>query len=286
MTSHAHGRDNLIFTRAFADNEYGTYEVAVLKAALKATQEYGEISLSPHPNPMSQSRQLFTLLNGDADVMWSVTDRSREQKLLPIRLPLLKGYAGYRVFIINPARQNDFSQISDVHTLKSMSLVQGADWPDLAVLKSNGFDVFSEDWSLWFHSMYSMVDKQLVDGFPRNIIEVHRDMARHPDKKVAIEKRHLLSYPNYEFFFVHPDNIALANRLRVGLIRLLESGELASLFNQFEWHKTASEIANSPDRVVHTLRNPSIPYTLSYAQWDKYTKAAIHALKQELETNP
>lgn len=282
----AYARNNLVFTRAFADSEYGTYEVAVLKAVLQATKDYGEVSLTPHPQPMSQSRQLATLLKGEADIMWSVTDSSREKKLLPVKLPLLMGYAGYRVLVINPLRQKAFSRITDVDSLKSMSLVQGADWPDLEVLKSNGFNVFAEDWSLWFHSMFSMIDKQLVDGFPRNIIEVHRDMARHQDKNVAIENHHLLSYPNYEYFFVHPDNIALANRLRVGLIRLLESGELAKLFNQFEWHKAASEIVNSPDRVVHTLQNPYIPYSLSYAQWSSYTEAAIDALKQELESNP
>lgn len=86
--------DELVYARAFADGNYGSYHVAVLNAALKATQEYGETGLVPHPHPMSQSRQQVSVLKGDADIMWSVTNNDREQRLLPIKLPLLKALLG------------------------------------------------------------------------------------------------------------------------------------------------------------------------------------------------
>ena len=271
--------DELVYARAFADGNYGSYHVAVLNAALEATQEYGEAVLVPHPHPMSQSRQQVSVLKGDADIMWSVTNNDREQRLLPIKLPLLKGYSGYRVLVINPAEQDKFiHQATEV--LKKVTMVQGADWPDLDVLKANGYNVSGEDWSLWFHSMYSMVDKGLVDAFPRNIIEAHRDLARHTDKAITLEKHHLLLYPNYEYFFVKPGNVDLADRIRVGLIRLLKSGELETIFNQFDTHHKAQRIADGQTRKRHKLTNPSLNYTLPYARWDKQTKLAINALKQ------
>ena len=283
--SKANETDEIIYTRAFADSDYGHYHVAVLQAALNATSEFGTTSIAPHPHPMSQSRQLVSLINGDADIMWSVTNLTREQKLIPIKLPLLKGYAGHRVLVVSPARQPDFHHQLDINKLKSMTLVQGVDWPDLEILEHNGFTVSGEDWSLWFQSMYSMVEKNLVDGFPRNVIEVHRDLARHSDKVIALEKNHILQYPSYEYFFVSPQNAALANRLRVGLIRLLENGELSALFEAQEGHKEAASIVESPSRTTHALKNPSIPYTLDYAQWDKHASSAIKALLKETNSN-
>ena len=283
--SQANETDEIIYTRAFADSAYGYYHVSVLQAALNATPEFGTTSIAPHPHPMSQSRQLASLVKGDADVMWSVTNQTREQKLIPIKLPLLKGFSGHRVLVISPERQSDFHPQLDVNKLKSMTLVQGVDWPDLDILEHNGFTVSGEDWSLWFQSMYFMVEKNLVDGFPRNVIEVHRDLARHSDKAIALEKNHILQYPSYEYFFVSPQNTALAKRLRVGLIRLLENGELSALFEAQEGHKRAASIVNSPSRTTHTLKNPAIPYVLNYAQWDKDASSAIKALRDETNSN-
>lgn len=281
IISQAKEADEIVYTRAFSDNDYGHYHIAVLQAALDITAEYGTTALTPHPHPMSQSRQMVSLHKGEADVMWSVTNRTREQNLIPIRFPLLKGYAGYRVLIIAPQKQRDLPPTLSDSQLKALSFVQGMDWPDLDVLKSNGYNAYGEDWSVWFSTMYSMVEKHLVDGFPRNIIEVHRDLARHSDKAIVLEQNHLLIYPNYEFFFVSPKKPNLAKRLRTGLIRLLESGQLNRFFNEFSWHQAANQLVDAGNREVHYLDNPSIPYMLDYARWDKYPQSAIEALKYE-----
>ena len=273
---------SIVFTRAFADNDYGNYHVAVLQAALNATPDLGTTTLVPHPQPMSQSRQLVSLINGEADVMWSATSQVREKQLIPIRLPLLKGFAGFRVFVINPDKQDSFNYSIDSSTLKTRTLVQGSDWPDLTVLSSNGYNIEGEDWSLWFNSMYSLVEKNLVDAFPRNIIEVHRELSRHSDKHVSLEQYHLLNYPNYEYFFVSPNNQALANRLKIGLIRILENGELNNIFNYFDYHEEAGKLVDSGTRRIHYLDNPNIPYRINYARWDKHPQLAIEALRKEL----
>lgn len=274
--------DSVVYTRDFAESEYGGYYVSVLQAALDATSSFGTTTLEPHPQPMNQNRQLVSLIKGDGDVMWSVTNRDREQKLIPIKLPLLKGYAGYRVLVINPNNQNEFNYEISSATLKTRTFVQGLNWPDLDVLKLNGFSVEGEDWSLWFNSMYSMVERELVDAFPRNIIEVHRDLSRHVDRNLAIEQHHLMIYPNYEYFFVSPSKPELANRLRTGLIILLENGKLQELFTQYQWHKKAESLANSKARKKHYLNNPTIPYKLDYVQWDEDTAQAINALKKDI----
>ena len=274
--------EELVYTRAFADDDYGSYHVAVLNAVLVATKEFGDVTLVPHPHPMTQSRQKLTLLTGEADVMWSVTNQSREQKLIPIKLPLLKGFAGLRVLVIHPSRQGEFSKEVDSSALQTLTMVQGSDWPDKHVLIENGYNVEGEEWSLWFNSMYSMVSRQLVDAFPRNIVEVHRDLNRHQDMQLSLERFHLLTYPSYEYFFVSPNAPDLANRLRLGLIRILENGELGRIFDSYEVHKKAEMLADTQNRRVHELGNPAVPYKLNYARWDKHKALAIQALKKEM----
>ncbi|RUP81310.1 hypothetical protein C7Y69_09170 [Alteromonas sp. KS69] len=273
--------NDVTLTQAFADDNYGLYQQKVLEAVFSATPEYGEIQISLHPQPMSQSRQVVTLLKGDAHVMWSVTNAEREKLLTPIKFPLLKGLAGYRVLVIAKNAQHNFQQTLTTDELKTRTLVQGNDWPDLHVLKSNGFNAEGEEWSLWFTSMYTMVEKGIVDGFPRNVTEANRDLIRHADKAVTIDKNHLFIYPNYEYFFVHPDNSALAKRIRVGLSRLIENGTLEALFNQFESHKLALTLADDPHRARHLLQNHSLPYVLDYARWDLEKAKAIKALLSE-----
>lgn len=76
--------------------------------------------------------------------------------------------------MVNPAEQDKFTQQA-TEVLKKVTMVQGADWPDLDVLKANGYNVSGEDWSLWFHSMYSMVDKGLVD---ESIVKLHPTLCK------------------------------------------------------------------------------------------------------------
>ena len=272
---------NVILTRAFADDDYGFYQQKVLEAVLLATPEFGDTQISLHPQPMSQSRQIVSLLKRDSDVLWTATDANREALLTPIKLPLLKGFAGYRVLVIAKDAQHYFTRTLTTDALKTRTLVQGNDWPDLHVLTSNGFNAAGEEWSLWFTSMYTMVEKGIVDGFPRSVIEVNRDLTRHKDKPITIDKNHLLIYPNYEYFFVHPDNNALAKRIRIGLSRLIENGTLEALFNQFESHKLALTLAGDPHRTRHVLKNHALPYELEYARWDLEKDKAIEALLEQ-----
>jgi len=272
----------IVYTRAFADDDYGGYETKILAAIINATPEYGTTKLMPHHHPMPQGRQVISLIQGEADVMWSMTSKERESLLIPIRLPLTMGFAGYRALVIKNTAQPLFPKNLSTDQLKQRTFVQGSDWPDLAILKANGFNVHGETWSLWFSSMFSMVEKHLVDAFPRNIIEISKDIRRHKKRQVSIDKYHLLYYPAYEYFFVRPDQPQLANRIRIGLARLLESGMLESLFNEHQGHAKAMAFINDPARVTHKLVNPLLPYELEYARWDLKTEQAILALRHNV----
>ena len=277
----AHGHD-VVYTRAFGGSEYGYYHRNVLDRALALTPEFGDAKAVAHSHPMPQARQIVTLKRNQADVMWSVTSDEREKQLIPIKLPLLKGFAGYRVLIIKKDRQADFPTSLALDGLKQKIAIQGNDWPDLAILESQGFQVEGIEWSNWYTSMFNMVERGAVDCFPRNIIEVHRDIARQDKSTLGLERHHIIRYPNYEYLFVRPGAPELAKRLAVGLSRMVLSGELESLFMQHDNHRQAMKLLKDDLRVVHDIDNPTLSYQLEYARWDLYPKKAANALLAEL----
>lgn len=274
--------DTVVIAKAFADDDFGKYQISVLSRALEVTSEFGDVNISLHPQPMSQSRQMRSLLEGSADVMWSVTSKSRELRLTPIRLPLLRGYSGHRVIVINTEEKAQFERITSVESLKAKKFVQGSDWPDFEILQANGFGVVSEDWSTWFRPMYLLVERNVVDGFPRNIIEIHNDIQYFDNNVLSVDEKHLISYPNYEYFFVRSDRQQLANRIRLGLIRLIQSGELEEIFYSFDTHILANELLSDTKRQVHKLNNPLIPGPLNYADWIATPQLAVKAIESEM----
>lgn len=264
---HAQEHEKVVYTRAFVGEAYGYYHAQVLKAALKVTPEFGNAEAVPHPQPMPQARQILMLQKGNGDVMWSATSDNREKALLPVRFPLLLGLAGYRVLVIHEDNQDAFPRTLSLAQLKQKVAVQGADWPDLQVLLSNDFEVKGAAWSTWFVSMFVSVQKGVVDYFPRNVIEVSKDLARHTDKNLAVEQHHMLRYPNYEYFFVSPQKPELVTRIKVGLKRLLKSGELRALFMSHENHRNALILATDPNRLIHDITNPTLTHEIHNSMW-------------------
>ncbi|MEW9799016.1 hypothetical protein [Alteromonas sp. CYL-A6] len=272
-----------MYTRAFEGDEYGYYHRDVLSRVLAVTAEMGTTRLIAHSHPMPQARQMKTVSKRQADVMWSMTNDERESTLLAIRFPLMRGLSGYRTLIIREGAQDNFPKNMTTDELKQKLAVQGEDWPDLKILENQGFNVKGVKWSQWYVSMFNMVDRDMVDCFPRNIIEIQMDLNRNQDKALMMEQYHLIRYPAYEYFFVRKDNTALAARLYTGLARLLERGELDTLFMAHPNHRDAMALLNDNERKVHDIDNPSLSYALPYARWDLHRDAAVSALYSHAE---
>ena len=273
----------VIFARAFADDAYGYYHAKVLQRVLELTPEFGIANAVPHPQPMPQARQIIKLKSAEADVMWSATSDTREQQLLPVRFPLLQGLAGYRVLVINAYKQAQFPRSLSKEGIQRLVGVQGKDWPDLAVLHHNGFRVEAAQWSLWFHTMFTAVEKGMVDYFPRNVIEVTNDLERHKTKRIRLEDHFILRYPSYEYFFVSPHKPELVNRIQIGLLRMLDNGELKTMFEKHENHLTAIKLATDPNRKIIELANPDLSYKFDEPFWGNtpaYMRAELEKVIQ------
>lgn len=234
------------------------YFLELLQLVLdKTVDSHGPYLLMPHDAPLNQGRAISQLARGDGlDVLWTMTSREREQKLRPVRIPLLKGLMGYRVCIVRTSDMERFRQLHDVAQLRQLVAGQGHDWPDAEILRANGFQV---DVTSRYDALFEMLQAGRLDFLPRALVEPWEEVAARPEMKLAVEDSLLLYYPTASYFFVNPSNTPLARRLEAGLREALADGSFDALFRAFPAHRRALEEVNLRHRRVLRLDNPLLP---------------------------
>lgn len=202
---------------------------------------------------MTQDRAFAQLRSGqELDVFWSMTSAAREQGVLTVRIPLVKGLLGSRLLIVRKDTLGLLATAKTLEELKShVTIGQGHDWPDTTILKAAGFNVVT---SAAYETLYPMLKLKRFDAIALGANEVDDELARHPDPDFAIEKNIALSYPAPVFFFVTPRKKALAERIEKGLLKMMEDGTFNALFDK-RWSKQLLA-TNLKHRQVFYLPNP------------------------------
>ncbi|WP_226991081.1 transporter substrate-binding domain-containing protein [Paraglaciecola psychrophila] len=258
-TCHA-AEDVIKYVNSSSDrDQQKTYYVALLQLALKkAKHKFGPASLQAFGTSMVYRRKLMSLNSGKLDVMWAMTSKQREQDLLPILIPLFKGLIGYRVMVIQDTKQQELTHTLTTQQIKNMVAIQGIDWADTDILRTNGFKVETSD---WYKSLYKSVSEGYYDYFPRSILEPWAEMQKYRFKNLVVENKHLLYYPAAMYFFVQKDNKALAQRLVFGLNQAIDDGSFDKLLYNYPAHQEALSKGKLSTRVIHKLSNPFLPKT-------------------------
>lgn len=239
--------------RTEGDEFRSSYELAQLQLALEKAGS--SLRLEPSYYSMEQERALVNLeLNERLDVVWSMTSREREQRLLPVRIPLDKGLYGWRIALLPSSRAELLKDVRSLNDLHPFSAGQGHDWPDTDILRSNGLPVTI---SANYGSLFRMLHAQRFDYFPRSVIEIW-DELKHPRSKQLVADSHvLLHYPAAMYFFVSRQRPELAQTLQLGLERAIADGSFERLFQE---HFAADlQRAQLHKRQVIELQNPFLP---------------------------
>jgi len=234
------------------------YYISMLRLALKKTKDIdGEFRLVATNTHMFQSRGLEQLKkNKSVDIIWSMTSKEREAELIPVRIPLLKGLLGHRIFIIRKGEESRFSRINTLVELKQLTAGQGSDWPDTQILKANGIKVVG---SVNYDDLFEMLKYKRFDYFPRGVNEPWAEVKAHPNSKLTVEKTLLLHYPAPIYFFVNKKNVNLAHRLERGLRIALKDGSFEQVFRRHPANREVFKLANIKTRKVFRLHNPLLP---------------------------
>ena len=226
------------------------YFIRLLDLVLSKTD--GPYRLEASPLTMQQGRALAQLKKNDGlDIVWTMTSQSREQELLPIRIPLLKGMIGTRLLLINQDDQHRFERITSEAQLKALRAGQGHDWPDTEVLKSNGYTVSG---SASYDALFRMLARGRIDYFPRSVAEIWAEAEQHAHKGLIVEKSFVIYYPAAIYFFVNKDHHVLARRIEEGLRKAIADGSFDALF--YERFNAIIKRARLQERRWFRLENP------------------------------
>lgn len=233
------------------DHPLDSYAVGALRVAMEYMD--GDYSLVVTDDPITQTRGIERLESDRMDVMWLSSSQETEDRLLPVRFPLLKGLLGHRIFIINPDNQARFARVEDFSDLERLTFGQGAGWPDVTILEDNGLEVITTS---KYDNLFYMVEGGRFDAFPRGVLEPWTELKAHPDLPLAVEENLVLVYVLPFYLFVSPDQPELAEAIKAGFDRALASGRFDEYFYGHPMVEDALTRSNLKNRRAFELDNP------------------------------
>lgn len=229
------------------------YYRKLLRMALEETEkQYGPFKLEPVLKDVTQRVAFRHLRVGEGvDVVYSMMSVARAWVLKVIKIPLSKGYIGCRLIMVNESDKNLFANVTSVAQLNNFRLGQEYDWPDTQIFESNGVNVVK---SQTYDSLFTMLEDHKIDGFPRGIYEIDYEIKHHPNMHFTVANGIYIKYPTDMFFYVKKDNLALAHRIRDGLLAGMKDGTFDRIFR--ENVQPSIDAAHLNKRHVIKLSNP------------------------------
>ncbi len=181
-----------------------------------------------------------------------------------MRIPILKGLLGYRIFIIRSGDSNKFRRIQNFDKLKKFSAGSGHDWLDSEILAYNGINVIK---SSNYEGLFMMLRVKRFDYFPRGVNEAFDEVESRKSKvsDIEVEQGIAFHYPFPVYFFVNKDNVLLAERIEKGLRAAIDDGSFQKLFNRY--NGAYIKRASVWKRKIIRLKNPLL--TEETPLWEK-----------------
>lgn len=243
--------------RCFPFGPIYEYRWKLLELVMEHTRDGGEpVRLQPYPEEVTQNRALALLESGQLDVLALGTNQERESRLMPVRIDILKGMVGFRVFIIRADDQARISRMDDASFRRQLTFGLNSQWADLPIMRRNGYSVETSD---SYENLFAMLAERRFDAFPRGLNEAKREVEERRDRypQLAVERTKAIFFPYPIYFWVRKDNPELAVRIKRGLELSLADGSFRRLFERYH----ASEIAalKKTSRHVILLDNPVLP---------------------------
>lgn len=242
-------------TYSITDNPTEQLIVDLMQLGFENSALAGQVEYHAKREAINEARKVQMLKDGLLDIVWMGTTTDYENQLFPIRVPILKGMLGHRIFIIRSGEQSRFSQITQFSQLQQVPLGQGKFWGDTGVLKNARMNVVDP---VKYESLFHMLEGGRFDYFPRALHEPWSEVLSRPELNLTVEQKHLLIYPFALYFFVSKNNAQLGEQLHTGLMKAIADGSYDELFyNHPVIEETLSRSALS-ERIVHRLDNPNM----------------------------
>ena len=251
------GSDTVLINQPVSDlDSRSEYPRKLIEAALEKTRNvYGDYEIK-YARKMQWERSKHMLEEGKLiHVIHAATRLQWEKDLIPIRIPVMKGLLGNRIFLIRKQSQSRFNDVNTLEELKSLQAGLGHDWSITSIFKQNGFNIIT--WSS-YEGLFAMLDAGRFDYFPRGINEAPVEYQQRKNKypNLHIEESILLNLPLPVYFFVTPKKPKLAQRVEQGLNLMIEDGSFDILF--FKFHKDMIDSLDISSRKVFKIGNSEL----------------------------
>lgn len=170
------------------------YVVELLRQALDKSGAGHQPVASRRPVSQSRAQQSLEHNDGSVQLMWGMTSREREQKLLPIRIPIDKGLIGWRVALVREEDRHWLKSVRSLADLRPMRFGQHSDWSDTDILRDNGLQIVT---SQNYANLFRMLDAGRFDLFPREVVVAWSEQARATEQglKLVVDEHVVLHYP-------------------------------------------------------------------------------------------
>jgi hypothetical protein len=256
LASSAFAQDRIVhYARGDEGAAETTFPFQVLKLALSKTGKPYVLEPSPIGSANSQRAADAMVADGPIDVQWVAANLIYDQKLSPVPFPIDMGLLGYRVFLINVSRQNEFRQIKTIDDLRKMAALQGAGWADVNVLRRAGLRVRTAP---NYVDLFRMTVNGRADYFPRGAYEAYREKAKFADSApgLEVEDSLVLHYRFSDIFYVKKTDRRLRDDLYRGLVAAFEDGSYKALFSNNPDVQSVLANAHLKTRRVIEIDNP------------------------------
>lgn len=236
-----------------------SYHWKVLEAALERNRRrYGAYRLET-AEVMTEQRQRHELeqASGAVTVVYLGTTPEMERALVPVRIPIDKGLAGYNVFLIRRERVREFHAGMQLADLNAFRFGLGLGWIDVGILRANGLRVVTGS---NYEGLFDMVNNGRFDVFPRSAVEVLDELKRRYERfpELAIEPSLLLHYPMpmYFWFARTEEGRRLAQRAEEGLREMLADGSFDRMF-EAHYRDKITRLGLKQRRIIR-ITNPNL----------------------------
>lgn len=226
---------------------------SILKLALSKVDT--SVSYRENGEELNTARVMDAIESRKFDVMWSGTSALYEERILSIKIPVLKGLLGHRVFIIRSEDQEKFNSINSLEDLKRLDAGLGTLWGDTKIMKLANIPTVT---TIKYPNLFLMLEGSRFDYFPRALHEPWEEVKSRPELNLSIEKNIMLVYPFALYFYVEKSNKTLHEKIYKGFETAISDGSFDKLFFNHPMIKHTLHKANLKERKVFRIENSTI----------------------------
>ena len=240
-----------------------SYELALLQACLNATKkEYGLLNVHVDNTDYPKADDEANIFTREADVLVTVAGnvKFKDKQKIVIPQSLTKGLLGYRLLLVRDESLAKFAQFKQPQQLQALSIGIPQTWADAALFRDNGYKVIEQG---TLGDLFLRLKNGTFDYVALGVNEIEQIFNHNavPIGGISIEPSLILYYPFPLVFYVNPNKLALAERLKEGLNKILANGKFEVLF-EFH-HGDVVQRLNLRNRDIFTLQNPMLPIEMA-----------------------